>query len=379
MHAAWCVQCGTPRVPQPTNKHAWHTAPLPPHWRPPPPRLDRLDRSPWTAELAADVASLLSGLASKSPAVYLAAAKWRLQQLLGAWTVAARAAARATTASGSSSAGVGTSGDMQAQLVVDMWAAVADLVERGLLQAGNEGVPDKARQAAGGLCLEALRALGLRASEQHVAALLGSSGGAGGDGSSKKEGKKSGKGSKTGGDADGGGDAAGPGLGLSDARFQLRHCGHLLPHEAPPERDPRVESFNPDMWQRQVGRRARHAWLPHAWPLALLRRMPAACLARSAAQQHPGPRPAPRPHLVPPAQVLDCIDDGASALVVAPTSSGKTFISSYCISSVVRRMDDPEGIVVFVAVRRRRRWWWRCRCCRWWWWWWWWWCCGCCH
>lgn len=33
--------------------------------------------------------------------------------------------------------------------------------------------------------------------------------------------------------------------------------------------------------------------------------------------------------------------------------AGKTFIASYCISSVVRRLDDQEGVVVFVAVRAR--------------------------
>ncbi len=48
-------------------------------------------------------------------------------------------------------------------------------------------------------------------------------------------------------------------------------------------------------------------------------------------------------------QVLDAIDTGSSALIVAPTSSGKTFISSYCINAVVRAEGDPQGLVVFVA------------------------------
>lgn len=52
------------------------------------------------------------------------------------------------------------------------------------------------------------------------------------------------------------------------------------------------------------------------------------------------------------AQVLDAIDARSSALIVAPTSSGKTFISAYCINSVVLREDDPEGRVVFVAPNR---------------------------
>lgn len=54
----------------------------------------------------------------------------------------------------------------------------------------------------------------------------------------------------------------------------------------------------------------------------------------------------------PALQVLDAIDAGSSALIVAPTSSGKTFISSYCINSVVARPEDPEGIVVFVAPNK---------------------------
>lgn len=41
-------------------------------------------------------------------------------------------------------------------------------------------------------------------------------------------------------------------LGLSEARFQLQHCGHLLHQDEPAERDPRVQTFNPDAWQREV-------------------------------------------------------------------------------------------------------------------------------
>ncbi|KAL4440400.1 hypothetical protein ABPG75_003401 [Micractinium tetrahymenae] len=274
----------------------------------------------WTAELAAEVERVLASLATKSPAAYLAAASWRLQQLSAEW--AARCLPNRTGREGS--------GEAQASAAVQLWAAVADLLQRGLLQPGHgSGAPEEARLAAAKQCTAALRALGLEASAQHVASLAvpsgaGSStdggkkaGKAGGKGSKgdRKEGMNNGEGSDAGsaqagssgsgragsrGKAGAGTSAAtGPaGLGLSDARFQTRHCGHLLPHEAPPERDPRVETFNPDPWQRQV---------------------------------------------------LDTIDDGASALIVAPTSSGKTFIASYCISSVVRRLDDQEGVVVFVA------------------------------
>jgi len=83
---------------------------------------------------------------------------------------------------------------------------------------------------------------------------------------------------------------------MSAARFEMMYAGHRLPRPGPPDRDPRAESFNPDYWQRKV---------------------------------------------------LDCIDTGSSAVICAPTSSGKTFISSYVMESVLRSGD--EGRVVFLA------------------------------
>lgn len=88
------------------------------------------------------------------------------------------------------------------------------------------------------------------------------------------------------------------GVGVSEAVFQLQFCGDLLPRAAPAEPDPRVVTFNPDFWQRQV---------------------------------------------------LDAIDAGASSVICAPTSSGKTFISSYCMDRVLNSLQDKEGVVVFVA------------------------------
>ena len=41
-------------------------------------------------------------------------------------------------------------------------------------------------------------------------------------------------------------------LGISEARFQLAHCGDRLQEEQPAQPDPRVQTFVPDMWQRQV-------------------------------------------------------------------------------------------------------------------------------
>ena len=175
----------------------------------------------WTPQLAADVDSLLCRLAAKSADSYLEAATWRLRQLLDAWAAAVRA----------SGGDAGSPSFVAAAfpLAVELWSAVVDLTQERKLLAPGGGVSDEARQAAGARCVEALHALGLRDSAAHVASLLGPS---------RHRRRRDG--------ADG--------LGLSDARFQLRFCGPLLLRESPSDRDPRVDSFNPDPWQRQVWR-----------------------------------------------------------------------------------------------------------------------------
>lgn len=47
--------------------------------------------------------------------------------------------------------------------------------------------------------------------------------------------------------------------------------------------------------------------------------------------------------------VLNHIDDKNAVLVSAPTSSGKTFMSFYCIKSVLKDVNDPDGVVIFVC------------------------------
>ncbi|KAJ7757624.1 hypothetical protein B0H16DRAFT_1824030 [Mycena metata] len=77
--------------------------------------------------------------------------------------------------------------------------------------------------------------------------------------------------------------------------WQLRLFGDFMDRSMDGARDPRV-AFTPDAWQRDV---------------------------------------------------LDCIDQEFSVLVIAPTSAGKTFISYYSMEKILRDSDD--GILVYVA------------------------------
>lgn len=85
-------------------------------------------------------------------------------------------------------------------------------------------------------------------------------------------------------------------VGMTEAQFQLQFCGDQLQRGTQAAPDLRVSSFTPDPWQRGV---------------------------------------------------MDAIDARESCVICAPTSSGKTFISSFCMDRVLRSSKD--GIVVFVA------------------------------
>ena len=85
-------------------------------------------------------------------------------------------------------------------------------------------------------------------------------------------------------------------IGMSWIEFQLLHLGPELEREVGSTPDSRVEGFVPDDWQREL---------------------------------------------------FDSVDKHQSVLVVAPTSSGKTYASYYCMERVLRESND--GVVVYVA------------------------------
>lgn len=92
-------------------------------------------------------------------------------------------------------------------------------------------------------------------------------------------------------------------LNMSFATFQMLHCGHLMQRSFNSKSDERVVGFKPDAWQREL---------------------------------------------------LDIVDSKQSALVVAPTSSGKTFISYYTMKQVIEankknKYQSKAQLVIYIA------------------------------
>ncbi|RDW71562.1 hypothetical protein BP6252_08125 [Coleophoma cylindrospora] len=85
-------------------------------------------------------------------------------------------------------------------------------------------------------------------------------------------------------------------IDMPQVNFQLDYCGPYMPRMLDAKPDPRVTSFVPDGWQREV---------------------------------------------------LDDLDANRSVFVVAPTSAGKTFISFYAMESILRA--DNDGVLIYVA------------------------------
>ena len=85
-------------------------------------------------------------------------------------------------------------------------------------------------------------------------------------------------------------------MGICHIEFQMKHMSHLLRKKLREDPDPRVKHFIPDQWQRDM---------------------------------------------------FDYIDANQSVLIVAPTSSGKTFASYYCMEKILRSSD--EDVIVYVS------------------------------
>jgi hypothetical protein len=201
--------------------------------------------------------------ANAAPDVYVEAATWKLSVLIASYRRVSPAAGSAA-----SSSTVSRTDDKHAdRLAVAVWHTAAGLLQRKVLSPDGAVSEDK-RLAVAADCQKALQLVGLADCAAHVAAVadLQSKG-------NEKKGKKEKKGKEKKvkdkeqeKEKKGISEKAAPSTtSTEDARFQLKHCGHLLPRDAPATSDPRVASFNPDPWQRTV-RPGACSVIRNCWP-----------------------------------------------------------------------------------------------------------------
>ena len=236
-----------------------------------------------------------------SAAAYMSASCFRLQGELKAWQQLCSSRARRLVAPK----------DRNMSHAINVWVLVQQLLASGLLKyIAAQGTSQQVLAAADATnmavkealqqCKQAMQVLGFEQAAESIAGLQAdfddqqpSSSRPASRGSSRPASRSN---SRPASAAAGGSSNVVYHVGMAEAEFQLRYCGDKLQRGGPRVKDKRVKSFVPDTWQ---------------------------------------------------VDVLDAIDRRESCVVCAPTSSGKTFISTFCMDRLMRESED--GIVVFVA------------------------------
>ena len=247
----------------------------------------------WDEHMVSSVDRFLQKAAAISTESFLLASCFKLQGEMKAWQMECKGRARKAAAS----ADLNALPQPNVAHAINIWLLTQSLLASGRLkQAAPEDhagkAANKAVKHALQLCKQAMQLLGFQDAAASIGELLA-------DFSSLQPGKSrpSSKSSSRPTSASVSGNINTVyHVGISEAEFQLCYCGDVLQRGITAAKDPRVASFVPDAWQRDV---------------------------------------------------LDAIDKRESCVICAPTSSGKIFISSFCMDRVINQSD--EGVVVFVA------------------------------